>query len=393
MTKEQRNSDDEPVSRIRILHLLPDKGNRSHLLENLVTGLDKKIFSQLVCYLSGNDDKLSPLEKWGYEVVDLGIPKKKLKRFQPSLVLQLARILREQEVDIVHCQRHKCTVYGTLAAWMAGKNVKVVTTVHGLNRTRTLGRKLLNRAIFGRISRIIAVSESVRHDILKTNRIPSPDKVVTVYNGIDTKRFSASGLTQQEARSRLDLADKDAFVFGTVGRLTKVKGQAVLLRAFARVCQKHPNSWLVLVGKGPLEKELRDIVAELNIDKRVLFLGYRKDIPEVLRAYDVFVLPSLAEGLCLALVEAMAVGVPVIASRVGGVPEVLNSPDLGVMVSPSSVGELALAMERFCEMDKVKQNEIGKALRDRVLDEFTKDKMISAMTKEYIAVMNNARSQ
>ena len=393
MTYEHQNSDGEPASRIRILHLLPDKDNRSRLLENLVTGLDKKIFSQVICYLSGDDDKLGPLEKWGYEIVGLGIPKNKLKHFMPSLVFQVAKIVREQDIDIVHCQRHKCTVYGTIAACMASKNVKVVTTVHGLNRTRTLGRKLLNIALFSRISRIIAVSEAVRQDILKTNRISPPDKVITVYNGIDTKRFTISGLTQQEAQSRLDLIDKDAFVFGTVGRLTKVKGQAVLLKTFARVCQKHPGSCLVLVGRGPLETELRELAAKLNIENRVMFLGYRKDIPEILRAYDVFVLPSFSEGLCLSLLEAMVSGIPAIASRVGGIPEVLNSPDLGIMVSPNSVEELALAMGRYCEMDKVKRNGVGKASRDRVVNEFTKGKMISTMAKEYISVMNNAVSQ
>ena len=375
------------------MHLLPDKDNRSRLLENLVTGLDKKIFSQVICYLSGDDNKQNPLERWGYEVVGLGIPKKKLKRFQPSLVFQVARIVREQYIDIIHCQRHKCTVYGTLAAWMASKNVKVVTTIHGLNRTRTIGRKLLNHALFNRISCIIGVSEAVCHDILKTNRISPSEKVITVYNGIDTKRFNISGLTQQQAKTRLDLIDRDAFVFGTVGRLAKVKGQAVLLKAFARVCQKHPSSWLVLAGQGPLETELRELAAELNIDKRVIFLGYRKDIPEILRAYDVFVLPSLSEGLCLSLLEAMVSGIPVIASRVGGIPEVLNSPDLGRMVSPNSVEELALAMGRYCKMDKVKRNGLGKASRDRVLNKFTKEKMISTMAKEYIAVMNNAGSQ
>jgi glycosyltransferase involved in cell wall biosynthesis len=388
MTNDHRNSRVAPVSQTKILHLLPDKNRRFLLFENLVNGLDKQTFSQVICYLSGDDDQRILTEKWGYKVIDLGIPKKKLKRFRPLVVFQLARIVREQDIDIIHCQRHKCTVYGTLAAWIVGKSVKVITTVHGLNRTRTLGRKFLNRALFNRISRIIAVSKAVRSDILETNQISSPDKVVTVYNGIDAEQFSDSNLTQKEARDRLDLADKKAFVFGTVGRLTKVKGQAVLLKAFAWVCQKYPRSWLVLAGKGPLEIELRNLAAKLHIDKHVIFLGHRNDIPDVLRAYDVFVLPSFSEGLCLALLEAMASGIPVIASRVGGIPEILNSPDLGMMVSPSSVEELALAMERFCGMDQVKRDEIGKALRERVLDEFTKGTMISAMSKEYIAVMN-----
>jgi len=142
-----------------------------------------------------------------------------------------------------------------------------------------------------------------------------------------------------------------------------------------------------------LDTELRKLSAELNIDKRVVFLGYREDIPEVLRAYDVFVLPSLSEGFGLALMEAMTSGIPVIASNVGGVPEILHSPGLGIMVSPSSVDELASAMERLCAMEKAKRNEVGNALRNRVCSEFTKGKMISAMTNEYISIMNTPGSQ
>ena len=150
MTNDHRNSRVAPVSQTKILHLLPDKNRRFPLFENLVTGLDKQTFSQVICYLGGNDDKPSPIEKWGYKVIDLGIPKQNLKRFRPSVVLQLARIFSEQAIDIIHCQRHKCTVYGTLAAWITGKRVKVITTVHGLNRTRTLARKFLNYALFNR---------------------------------------------------------------------------------------------------------------------------------------------------------------------------------------------------------------------------------------------------
>jgi glycosyltransferase involved in cell wall biosynthesis len=202
-----------------------------------------------------------------------------------------------------------------------------------------------------------------------------------------------SHLTREEARIGLGLPEKDAFVYGTVGRLAETKGQGVLLTAFARVHEKYPESWLILAGEGRLESELRALAAELNIHERVVFLGYRTDIPEVLKACDVFVLPSIAEGLPGALLEAMATGIPVIASRVGGVPEILNNPELGMMISPSSVGELTTAMERLGSMDEVERNDIGKALRERVHVEFTKEKMISVMAREYIAVMNEPMGQ
>jgi glycosyltransferase involved in cell wall biosynthesis len=346
------------------------------------------MFSQIVCYLRGHDEQVTELEQLGHDVISLNVSKKKLRRLQPRAVLQPAKIIKEREIDIVHCQRHKPAVYGALAAYITGKNLKVISHVRGLHRTRSFKRKLLNGISFRRISRIIAVSDAVRHDIVRTNLLSSSDKVVTIYNGIDVKAFMDVDLSREEARTRLGLSDKDAFVYGTVGRLEETKGQEVLLRAFARVWGQYPKSWLIITGKGNLESELKALAARLKIQERVVFTGYRTDIPAVLKAYDVFVLPSVAEGLPGALLEAMATGIPVIASRVGGVPEILNDPGLGIMVSPSSVDELASAMERLFSMNDTRRSMIGKALRERVLEEFTPAKMIAAITKEYVTLMN-----
>jgi len=376
------------VSQVKILHILSyNKIRPLSFFENLVTGFDEQVFSQMICFLSG-DRKQSSLDKWGYPIIYLGISKKKLKKFRLSAVFKIVEIIKIHDVDVIHCQRHKPTIYGTLAAWLAGKKVKVLTTVHGRNRTRTLSRKIINYVLFNRISRIISVSDAVRDDILKTNWTLSPNKVATVYNGIDTDKFGDSTFTRQEVRTQLGLAIKDAFVFGTVGRLTKVKGQKVLLQAFAKVIRKYPNSWLVIAGKGSLEAELRRLAMELNINKRVVFLGFRMDIPEILRAYDAFILPSFSEGLPLSLLEAMATGIPVISSRVGGVPEILDGFDQKIMVTPSSVKELSVAMIWLAGLDKIERIELGKSLRSRVESYFTKEKMTSAMATEYIAVMN-----
>jgi glycosyltransferase involved in cell wall biosynthesis len=383
-----KNKDTVTTSQIRIMHILSDKDKRVRPLEILSGGLDRAVFSQVLCYLSGDDNKHAELESWGKDVISLHISKKKLRRFQPSVVFQLARIINERGINIVHCQRHKPTVYGTLAAYMTGKNLKVISHVHGLNRTRSFRRKLLNRALFRRISRIIAVSNAVREDIIGTNWMSYPDKVVTIYNGIDVKPYIDYNLNREEAQIRLDLPHNEIFVFGTVGRLVETKGLGVLLKAFANVYEKCPESRLILAGEGRLESQLRALASELNISERVMFLGYRTDILEVLKAFDVFVFPSIAEGLPLALLEAMASGLPVIASRVGGVPEILNSPELRTMVSPGSVDELVSAMKDLYGMPEEERHEIGRALRERVLEEFSQEKMISAMTAEYLSVMN-----
>jgi glycosyltransferase involved in cell wall biosynthesis len=346
------------------------------------------MFYQVICYLRGHDEEVTELEKFGHDVITLDISKDKLRNFQPCAVLQLTKIMKERGIDIVHCQRHKPTVYGALAAYMAGQHLKVISHVRGLNRARRFRRKFLNRILYRRISRIIAVSNAVRDDIVRTTLMSSPNKVVTIYNGIDVKAFMDSDLTREEVRTQLGLKDKDAFVYGTVGRLVETKGQAVLLRAFARVNAKYPKSWLVFAGKGRLESELRALSAELNIHERVLFLGYRNDIPNVLKSYDAFVLPSIAEGLPGALLEAMTTGIPVIASRVGGVPEILNNPDLGTMVSPHSVDELASAMNVLYKMPEEQRYKIGKSLKERVLEGFSKEKMVSTIAAEYLSVMN-----
>jgi glycosyltransferase involved in cell wall biosynthesis len=371
----------------RILHLLSDKDKRIRPLENLVSGLDSNLFSQVIFYLKGDSDKHTEFEAWGHDVITLNRSSTRNRGFQPSVVFKIAEIIRERQIDIVHCQRHKPTVYGTLAAYLTGKNVKVISHVRGLNRTRTLRRRLLNMLLYKRIARIIAVSNEVREDIVKSNSTAVREKGVTVYNGINVESFVDCGLTRRQARSRLDLPDRQGFVYGTVGRLVETKGQKVLLKAFSNVYQQHPDSWLILAGAGRLEAELRALATDLNIHERVVFLGFRNDIPEILKAYDVFVLPSIAEGLPGALLEAMATGIPVIASRVGGVPEILNSPGLGVMVPPSSVDDLVVAMEQLLSMEEMRREEAGKALRRRVLEEFTTEKMVSAMTEEYMKVI------
>lgn len=376
---------------LTVLHVLLDSQARFPLFENLVTGMDPAQFKHVICYLTGKGEpQRHPLANSVATIIELDMPKRKLKRYQLASIRKIANLIKKHHVDIVHCQRHKPTVYGTLAAWLSGHPAKVVTTVHGRNRTRTWSRKLLNRFLLKRVRRIFAVSDAVRQDILQTNHALPDTKVATVYNGIFTGPYRDLDLTQQEARTRIGLPD--GFIFGTVGRLARVKAQSQLLQAFAALRKNHANVYLVLAGSGPLESDLHQLASALGLNNHVFFLGQRPDIPQVLCALDAFVLPSLSEGLPLSLLEAMAAELPVIATRVGGIPEILSHGSDGVMVTPSSIPELTDAMAQLVQIDQDQRKAMGRRLRERVQSAFTVQDMIAATTEHYLAVVNEPSS-
>jgi glycosyltransferase involved in cell wall biosynthesis len=326
----------------RILHLRKEFERNLPIFIDVVKGVDNARFSHVICYLGEKHGARNIIADLGYEVIYLGFRKKQLEHFNPAVVLQLAEILREKQIDILHCHKHKPTVYGTLAAIIAGR-IPVISHVHGLSRTRSLTRRVANWAILKSVQRIIAVSESVRRDVIQSNWQIDPSKVVTVKNCIDLQMIDSVNVSRQEARHRLGLSE-DEIVFGTVGRLAATKGQSYLIEAFAVVRESLPASRLVIIGQGTLREGLEKKADELGVLPRVLFAGYRNDVFELLKGFDIFVLPSLAEGLSIALLEAMALRLPVIASHVGGIPEVFGECRCGKLVPPRDAPALAAAM-------------------------------------------------
>ncbi|MFZ3071955.1 MAG: glycosyltransferase, partial [Thermodesulfobacteriota bacterium] len=222
----------------------------------------------------------------------------------------------------------------------------------------------------------------VNKDVLRTNTAIPPGKVVTVHNGIDVGRVDAVEPGRDEVRARLGL-EKDAIVFGTVGRLAPTKGQVYLLEAFSMILKNFPNGILLIAGDGPLRRELERKAEDLGIAGSVRFLGYRSDVLEIMRSFDVFVFPSLAEGLPLALLEAMASRITVVASNVGGIPDVLGNGLYGRLVPPRDAASLATAMTDAALLSAEEKKKTTDAGRLRVLEEFTKEVMCKALTDVY----------
>jgi len=296
-------------------------------------------------------------------------------------VWKLAKVLRSERVDILHCQRHQATVYGAIAARLAKTRV-VLAHVHGLNRSRRLRRRLINVLVLRWVNKIIAVSEAAREDVIKCNRLVKPDQVVCLNNSIDYGRFANVGLSREEARESLGL-NAGSFVFGTVGRLAPTKGHSYLINAFAKVKKHVPNSHLIIVGDGRMRDELEQLVGAADLKDVIHFLGYRVDVEKILQAFDVFVMASIAEGMPGALLEAMAAGRPCIATKVGGIPDVLDNGELGMLISSKDADALAEAMINSAKESKQNSNQITEKAREKVRTQYSHQVITKSLESIY----------
>ena len=355
-------------------------------VNDLVLGLDKECFDIIFIYLSNHNAENNLIEEAGYKVFYLSNIEL-LKAFRFSILSKLARILKRHNVDIIHCHAHKPTVYGTIAAMFAGTPV-VMAHVHGTDRTAKLRRKLTNFVLFRKINRLLPVAQAVKEDVLKSNWSIHPEKLSVLENSIDYKHFADVSITQKDAKEMLGLP-LDAFVFGTVARLVPNKGQIYLIKAFKKVRQVLPSAHVILVGNGRLRNELENEVKKTGLSDSFHFLGLRDDIFQIYKAMDVFVLPSLAEGMPRVLLEAMAAGIPCIGSNVGGIPEVLCDREFGYVIEPRDPTALSEAMLRIAQKPLEERKVLTEKASDRVRQCYSHDtaraKLIKLYESEYVA--------
>lgn len=332
--------------------------------------MDKKRFNVLFVFLRGDAGERNSLAEAGYKVSYLSIAGR-MNAFRFSVLSRLVQILKEHNVDVLHCHGHKATVYGAIAATLAGTPV-VLAHVHGLGRSRNLRRRLTNLLLFQRIQRIICVAHTVKEDVLRSNwRLPA-EKVAVLENSVDYQRFADVSISKTDAKQRLGVP-AEAFVFGTVGRLAPTKGLPYLIEAFGKVKKQKPSAHLVLLGDGPCRAELEQQASSIACHDSVHFLGHRSNIEQLIRGMDVFVLSSVAEGMPRAILEVMAAGIPCIATAVGGIPEIMSSPDVGRLVPPKDAAALAEAMMSFANAPAQHLISLAEKARERVHSHFSHD--------------------
>lgn len=321
-------------------------GGAERLLVDTLRRLDRTRFDPSVCVLSEKGPVGGEIEKAGIPLFVLD--RMKTKQFDIPLVFKILRLLKKERFDILHAHLYHSGLYGRLAARLipVARRPKLLLTLHNIYPKRRPRRHWINRVLSGWTDAVIAVSADVRESILLNDRL-DPEKVKVVENGIDIERFKHS-MDQKTARQRIGLPDAGPLI-GCVARLTEQKGHVYLLRAFSELQKKYPAAKLLLAGDGVLRNPLIEEATRLGISGAVSFMGTRSDVPEILSALDVFVLPSLWEGLGLAAAEAMAAGVPVVGTRVPGLRGLIIPDKTGLMVEPADWAALAKAILAILE--------------------------------------------
>lgn len=324
---------------LTVLHLLESfsTGGAEKIVLDLCRGLDKRHFrSKALAFLSGDlRDEFNALS-------DAQVLAKR-KGPDPLLLYRLCGAIRTMGVDLVHAVNGLTVVnYGLAAARLTG--VPAVAAVHGVSHFEQRG---IGPVMWRRMLRSAAATVAVSQDIRdRAQRWVGDGSVELIYNGIEEYRVGCASFSRSRFFLELGIPG-DAFVAVFVANLREVKGHVFLFEALARLAPAHPRLHLVLIGKGPLEGELRAVASRLDLAGKVHFAGLRNDVADCLTVADLFVLSSLSEGTPLCLIEAMRAGLPVVASRVGGVPEMVEDGVTGSLVEAANSGLLAGAMDRL----------------------------------------------
>ena len=299
--------------------------------------------------------------------------------FDPTLAVRVAQHLWRDKVDVVHTHNPQALVYGSPAAALA--RAACVHTKHGLNPDPAR-RMLLRRAASKIVDAYVAVTPTLARVAL-TNQECDPNQLHVIPNGIDTRRFSADAAARSRVRAELGIPE-DAWVVGTVGRLAAEKNQALLIDAASPILDRRRH--LVIVGEGPEREALEARASATWRSEHVHFTGARADVESLLSCFDLFALTSQSEGLPLVLLEAMALGLPVVATAVGGVPDLVEHETTGFLVPSGDCSALTTQLIRLSTRPGVAL-EVAKTARERVLARHSTQHMTLAYENLYQRVM------
>jgi len=370
---------------INILHVIGglDVGGAEVLLRHICGHINKSRYKITVCSLGNKGLIGREIEQLGIPVIGLGTSG---RAYDLRVTRQLLGLIKAFHPDVIHCHMFKANFHGRVAGVGAGVPVIIAT-----EQNRYEGKRKVDiwadRLLAQVSSKIIACSESVKQFTAQQEGIPL-ERFVVIHNGINTSDFFTNGKDGDQARKELGF-EKNALVIGTVGRLVEQKGHRYLVDAMRQILQAFPMTRALIVGEGDLRQKLEEQVASMGLSGYVKFAGSRRDIPRLLSAMNVFAFPSLWEGLPIALMEAMAIGLPVVASDVDGIPEVVDNEITGMLMPPRNSALLAEALMTILDNQTLARM-MGKRGRERVLSQFTIDHYLERLDALYQSLLSRS---
>lgn len=362
-------------------------GGAERLTLAILERFDRKRFDLRVCALQerGGNPVAKDLEKAGIPVDQLNIPTLR----HPANLFKITGYLRHHKPQLIHAQLEFSIILGSLVAKMMG--MPCVTTLHTIDspqERRAYWRyRITLTALKFLCDRSIGVSESARQHHLQDGNIPG-EKIVTLYNGIDLSAYKdLSPENRLAKRKELGLSPR-SIVAVTVAVLREPKGIQFMLQAMTQLRETSPNLQYLIVGDGEHGPTLKEMARRLGVENQVVFTGQRNDIHEILPVCDFFVLPTLTEALPTVLMEAMAAQKAIIASNVGGVPEMIQDGVNGKLLPPGDVPALVTACAQLAS-DLAMRNAWGTAGKAICQEKFNIDQQIIALENLYASLIGN----
>jgi len=364
------------IPKIRVLHIVEDLkiGGLERIIASIVLALNRDRYEAKVWCLAEGGQIAEELIDQGVEVKMLGMR----SYYNPLQIMTLSRLLRNEKINILHTHGYFGSTFGRVAAIFARVPVVLVhvhSTYYGYKKRNIVIEKLLSFFT----DKTICVSEAVKRFVVEIEGI-AEKKTCLIHNGVEIPgTFEADPSVN---RNSFSFSEED-YVAITIASLTPNKGHRVLIDAIKIISPKYNDLRLLIVGDGPLRDNLGAYAEELQLSSKIVFTGQRDDINLLLKLADIFILPSMErEGLGIAIIEAMAVGLPVIGTRLGGIPEVIEEDVNGLLFAPGNSEELAAAIEKLIAAPAIREK-MGRMGRGIYEEKFTAEKMITNIESLY----------